>query len=209
MIYILCVGGLQLFLLFVRVKAKEKNDRTSITINNPLSTALQGQLEGLAGGAGSMMKTLASSFLSSTTSILEYDLKEAQSMQRGLLFNMAFLWFVHFKLKQVQPLMIQTASGLLNLFYSPLFQIYVLGRNLERPFKTATSSFAKLQEEAQAKEEDPSVEQISVEEEQHVGKTQNSINDETEDSEGDEDDESDDADDNETASDDDQDADED
>ena len=25
----------------------------------------------------------------------------------------------------------------MNLFYSPLFQVYVLGRNLERPFKTA------------------------------------------------------------------------
>jgi len=29
----------------------------------------------------------------------------------------------------------QTATGFMNLAYSPLFQVYVLGRNLERPFK--------------------------------------------------------------------------
>ncbi|KAL7556936.1 hypothetical protein ACA910_005288 [Epithemia clementina (nom. ined.)] len=164
LLYILYVVGLQLFLLYVRVKAKEANDRTPITISNPLSAALQGQLEGLAGGAGSMMKALASSFLSSTTSILEYDLKEAKSMQRGLLVNMAFLWFIHFKLKQVQPLLIQTASGLLNLFYSPLFQVYVLRRNLERPFKTLAAMMPLPQERVQNVGSPSAVEDISSEE---------------------------------------------
>ena len=154
-VYILYLVCLQLFLLFVRIKAKEANDRTPVNVSNPLSAVLQNQLDGLAGGAGSMMKTLASSLLSSTTTVLEYDLKEANSMQRGLLFNMAFLWFLHFKMKQVQPVMLQTASGFLNIFYSPLFQVYVLGRNLERPFKTLSKSFADSTEEAKLNDGSP------------------------------------------------------
>jgi hypothetical protein len=38
-------------------------------------------------------------------------------------------------MEQVQPLIIQSFTGLVNMIYSPLFQIYVMGRNLERPFK--------------------------------------------------------------------------
>jgi Phosphate transport (Pho88) len=81
-----------------------------------------------------MMKNLASSFLSSSSTVVEYDLKQANSMQSGLIFNMAMNWFLHFKMGQVQPLLIQSMTGLLNLLYSPLFQVYVLGRNLQRPF---------------------------------------------------------------------------
>ena len=83
-----------------------------------------------------MVKNLASQFLSSETTIMEYDLKQAKSMNNGLLFPMLFLWFLHFKMGQLQPLLMQTASGISNLIYSPLFQVYVMGRNLERPYKT-------------------------------------------------------------------------
>jgi hypothetical protein len=38
-------------------------------------------------------------------------------------------------MEQVQPLIIQSFTGIVNLIFSPLFQIYVMGRNLERPFK--------------------------------------------------------------------------
>jgi len=152
--YISYIVILQLFLAYARIKAKAANDRTTITVNNPMSSALQGQMEGLTGGGGAgagVMKMLASSLLSSATSVLEYDLKEVKNMQRGLLFNMAFQWFLHFKMKQVQPLLIQTGSGLLNLYYSPLFQVYVLGKRLERPFKVNTNTMAQLQEmQAQA-----------------------------------------------------------
>jgi hypothetical protein len=55
-------------------------------------------------------------------------------MQSGLIFNMAINWFLHFKMEQVQPLLIQSITGLINMVYSPLFQVYVMGRNLERPF---------------------------------------------------------------------------
>lgn len=60
-------------------------------------------------------------------------------MNSGLLFPMIFLYFLHFKMKQVQPLLMQTVTGVMNMVYSPLFQVYVLGRNLERPFKMTSS----------------------------------------------------------------------
>jgi hypothetical protein len=56
-------------------------------------------------------------------------------MNGGILFNMAFMWLLHFKMGQTQPLFFQTVQGLTNLVFNPLFQCYVLGRNLERPFK--------------------------------------------------------------------------
>jgi hypothetical protein len=58
-----------------------------------------------------------------------------RKMNGSLLFPMILLYFLHFKMKQVQPLLMQTATGIANLIYSPLFQVYLLGRNLERPFK--------------------------------------------------------------------------
>lgn len=142
---------LQLFLLYVRIKAKEANDRTPVKVANPLSNLVQSQLE----SQDAVVKNLASSFLNSESTVLEYDLKQAKSMQNGLLINMCFMWFLHFKLQQIQPLLVQTASGLLNLAYSPLFQVYILGRNLERPFKNpAMKRFDELKaQQAQAQEE--------------------------------------------------------
>jgi len=127
--------ALQLFVLWVRIQAKTRNDRTSIQMTNPISNLLQTQLQG-ADNNNAMMKNLASSFLSSESTVMEYDLKQARSMQGGILFNMCFMWFLHFKMNQMQPLLINTVTGIMNLYYSPLFQVYVLQRNLERPFKS-------------------------------------------------------------------------
>lgn len=162
----------QLVILYVRIQAKTINDRTPIELKNPLSGVLQSQLGGSGSSAG-MMKNLASSFLSSKSTVVEYDLKQAQSMQSGLIFSMLFMWFLHFKMGQVQPLLINSVSGLLNLVYSPLFQVYVLGRNLERPFKSLAAMRAEqaaLQEEenasdkteAKAEEADDEVKQVDV-----------------------------------------------
>jgi Phosphate transport (Pho88) len=127
----------QCFLFYVRIQVKQNNDRTPIELKNPLSSLLQTQLGGPTGGLGgnSMMKSLASSFLSSQSTVLDYDLKEVRGMQSSLIFNMLFMWFLHFKMQQVQPLFIQSVNGLMSMVYSPLFQAYVLRRNLERPFK--------------------------------------------------------------------------
>jgi Phosphate transport (Pho88) len=95
---------------------------------------LQQQFQGTE-NTNAMVKNLASSFLSSESTVVEYDLKQAKGMQGGLMFTMGLMWLLHFKFQQVQPILVQTVSGLMNLFYSPLFQIYVMGRKLERPFK--------------------------------------------------------------------------
>jgi len=149
--------AMQIFILYVRIQAKAANDRTPITLKNPLSSVLQAQLgggsdDGGGGGGAGMMKNLASSFLSSESTIMEYDLKQAKSMQSGMLTNMAFMWFLHFKMGQVQPLIIQTVTGISNMVYSPLFQVYVMGRNLERPYKNPATK--KLDEAAAEDEEE-------------------------------------------------------
>ncbi|CAB9514800.1 ribonuclease T2 activity [Seminavis robusta] len=121
---------LQAFLLYVRIRAKAENDRTPIKLSNPVSNLIQQQLQG-QDSTNAMMKNLASSFLSSESTNLEYDLKQAKGMQGGLLFNMCFMWFLHFKMEQIQPLMVTTVTGLINLVYSPLFQVYVLDEEEE------------------------------------------------------------------------------
>uniref|UniRef100_A0A7S4VV48 Uncharacterized protein n=3 Tax=Ditylum brightwellii TaxID=49249 RepID=A0A7S4VV48_9STRA len=157
----------QLFLAFVRIKARKINDRTPITLSNPLSSVVQSQLsKGGSGGTNDMVKNLAGQFLSSQTTVMEYDLKQAKSMSNSLLFPLAFNWFLHFKMNQVQPLLFQTANGISNLIYSPLFQVYVLGRNLERPFKSANPMAEKVEAmKKQQQEEEEAKKKSTVEEE--------------------------------------------
>lgn len=144
--FVAYVVVMQVFLLYVRLRVKAINDRTEITLSNPLASLVQGAAAGAGGAAGGgaggnfMVKALADQMLSSTTTIYEYDLAQAKKMNSGLLMPMVFLYFLHFKMKQVQPLLMQTATGVMNMVYSPLFQVYVLGRNLERPFKNPGSS---------------------------------------------------------------------
>lgn len=153
--FVTYVAIMQVFLVYVRFRAKAINDRTEITLSNPLASLVQGAAAGGAGGVGGggnfMVKALADQMLSSTTTIYEYDLAQAKKMNSGLLMPMIFLYFLHFKMKQVQPLLMQTATGVMNMVYSPLFQVYVLGRNLERPFKPPGSS---MLDALQTEEED-------------------------------------------------------
>lgn len=116
--------------------AKRNNDRTQIQIQNPMSKMLSSQLEKQPAGANDMVKNLASSFLKTESTVAEYDMGQARNMQGGILFNMALMWLLHFKMQQVQPLMMTSINGLMQLVYNPLFQVYIMGRNLERPFKS-------------------------------------------------------------------------
>jgi Phosphate transport (Pho88) len=130
--------ALQAILLYIRTQAKLQNDQTEITLGSPLSSLLQSQIGGGSSGGSGILKSMASSFLATTSTIVDYDLKQANNMQSGLIMNMMFMWFLHFKMQQVQPLLVQSITGFANMIYSPLFQVYVLGRNLERPFKSPT-----------------------------------------------------------------------
>jgi hypothetical protein len=131
----------QAFVVYVRIQAKMKNDRTPIQLQNPLTSMLESQLDQQLGSGGdhtnTMVKNLASSFLRKESTNLEYDLGQIKGMQGGIVFNLVLMWFLHFKMEQVQPILLSTVNGFVQLFYNPLFQVYVLGRNLQRPFKTA------------------------------------------------------------------------
>jgi hypothetical protein len=157
----------QIFIFYVRIMAKKNNDRTPIQQTNPLSDMLQKQM-GQQGG-NDMVKNLASSFLSSATTVREYDMKQASNMQGGIIFNMAFNWFLHFKMQKTQPLLMQIITGTMQLIYHPLFQVYALGRNLERPFKaqiTAAQKMMEAQKEAAAKGEAAEDEEVENDEEE-------------------------------------------
>jgi hypothetical protein len=133
--FIAYVIAVQIFVLYVRYRAQANNDTTPITISNPLSSLLQQQTTQSTSSSADMVKNIANQLLSSTSTVMEYDLSQAKSMNSGLLFPMLMLWFLHFKMGQVQPLFFQTANGVKDFVMSPLFQVYVLGRNLERPFR--------------------------------------------------------------------------
>jgi len=60
---------------------------------------------------------------------------------------MIMLWFLHFKMGQVQPLFFQTINGLKDFLFSPLLQVHLLGKNLERPFKNKKMEDMKKQQE--------------------------------------------------------------
>ena len=153
LLFIVQLLAQQAFIFYIRVMAKKNNDRTPLILQNPLTDMIEKQM-GAAEGNSDIVKNLANSFLSSETTVMEYDMKQASSMQGGLMFNLAFNWFLHFKLGQVQPLLMQLINGTMQLVYNPLFQVYILGRNLERPFKTQTSAAQKLMEQAQQQQQE-------------------------------------------------------
>lgn len=135
-LFVVYLAVQQSFIFYIRIQAKRNNDRTPVQVKNPLTSMLSSQLEKAPAAANDMVKNLASSFLQTDTTIMEYDMGQAKNMQGGILFNMALMWFLHFKMQQVQPLLVTTINGLLQLAYNPLFQVYILGRNLKRPFKS-------------------------------------------------------------------------
>lgn len=142
----------------MRLVATRRGDTATVEARNPAIDMLLTQIR-LDGNAQEMAKRLTASLLGSETTVMEYDLRQASDMQGGVIVNMLFMWFLHFKLEKVQPLLIQVLMGFFQLGCSPLFQVYVsgsfdrkllrccliltsakvLGRNLERPFKTAKS----------------------------------------------------------------------
>lgn len=140
----------QAFIFYVRVMAKKANNRDPVQVQSPLSSMLSSQLEKQGAGGNDMVKNMASSFLKTESTVMEYDMSQATNMQGGILFNVALMWFMHFKLQQVQPLLVTSINGFLQLAYNPLFQVYVMGRNLERPFKNPVVFKPPTEDDAEA-----------------------------------------------------------
>jgi hypothetical protein len=133
----------QIFLIYARYRIQSINDSTPITTTHPLSSLIPKSNE--ESQTSDMVKNLASQFLSNDSTFKEYDLSQAKSMNNGLLFPMLMLYFLHFKMGQVQPLFFQTINGLKDFLFSPLVQVHVLGKNLERPFKNKKMEDMKAQ----------------------------------------------------------------
>lgn len=149
----------QIFIFYVRFKANTIDDDTPITITNPLSNLIPNSGDDNTGG--DMVKSIANQFLASETTVKEYDLSQAKSMNNSLLMPMAMLWFLHFKMGQVQPLFFQTANGIKDFIFSPLFQVYVLGRHLERPFKNKRLEEMRKQQEMMSGSNNDDDEEVS------------------------------------------------
>merc|ERR1719491_1783800 len=145
---------------------------------------LQSQL----GNKGDIVKNVANSILSSKSTIMEYDLSQAKNMNNGLLLPMVMLFFLHFKMGQVQPLFFQTASGIKSLVTSPLFQVYVLGRNLERPFQNPQMDKMKENQAEQAAEASEQVDDNGTELDQSEEDSDVEDTEESDDSDSDSDD---------------------
>mmetsp|Transcript_53342 Transcript_53342/g.129686 ORF Transcript_53342/g.129686 Transcript_53342/m.129686 type:complete len:279 (+) Transcript_53342:2718-3554(+) len=187
----------QLFIVYVHIRAKMNNDRTSIETTNPVSALLQqGQLDAM-GGQAEMVKNLASTFLKSQTTVMEYDRKQASQMQGKIITEMIFMWFLHFKLGQIQPILMSVVNGLIQLFYNPLFQVYVMGRNLERPFKSPPKPMAPpglTNEENSDETETENSDENAIVDSNTAESNNNEDNDEDEDQEDGNDDDDDDGD---------------
>jgi hypothetical protein len=106
------------------VVAKRTGDTSTVDSINPAMDILMSQIQ-LDGNAQEMAKRLTSSFLSSQMTAMEYDLKQASDLQGGVVVNMIFMWFLHFRFGKIQPLLMQVLMGFLQVVYSPLFQVYV------------------------------------------------------------------------------------
>lgn len=107
------------------IAARRIGDTTVVQVKNQLSDAILSQVNQAEGAPIAIVKQLTSSFLSSETTVMDYDLKQASNMQGGVIFNLCLMWVVHFKLEKVQPLLIHIITSLIQLAYSPLFQVYV------------------------------------------------------------------------------------
>jgi hypothetical protein len=108
--------------------AKVKNDRTPVEVESPFGAMLESQMKkqgvdtNAAGGANDMVKNLASSFLKKQQTVMEYDIGQANGLQWGIIFNIVLMWIMHFKMEQVQPLLVTVVNGFIQLAYNPLFQ---------------------------------------------------------------------------------------
>jgi len=176
----------QLFLIFTRLQAHKINDRTPITISNPLSNMLQSQIGSAV--KGDMVKNMANSILSSESTIMEYDLSQAKNLNNSLLLPMVMLYFLHFKMGQVQPLIYQSVNGFKALLTSPLFQVYALGRNLERPFRNPQADKMKQtldEKSGEVPESQEDVEIVQVEDESDEEDVEESDTDNSDDDDSD------------------------
>ena len=97
------------------------NDETPVKAPMDPLAMLMG---GLGGGGAKPKQTAA-----------EYDQKQLNSLRTSYRIGCLFTCFLHFKLKMTQPLIYSCTSSVVDLFFNPLVNIHLLGKEADGPFK--------------------------------------------------------------------------
>eukprot|EP00903_Cladosiphon_okamuranus_P016072 g14836.t1 len=91
------------------------------------------------GGAASSLGPMLDKMMTSKRPVKKYDMNTIQGMRRGQFWASLLMCYTHLRRGMIKPMMLQASFGVLRMLDSPLFHIYVLGReakgNLARPFK--------------------------------------------------------------------------
>ncbi|KIY45536.1 inorganic phosphate transport PHO88 [Fistulina hepatica ATCC 64428] len=109
---------------YTSMTIKQKNDQTVLKYVEPATP--------MSGEQGKLV----------TTTVRDYDLAEVSKLLRGVYMGIAFIAFMHLYLGYTQPLFMQSAMGLKNLFEAKPVQVHIFGKkaegDLKRPFKAAS-----------------------------------------------------------------------
>lgn len=89
------------------------------------------------------------------SNVYEYDLEQWNSNLKGSLIQLCILGFIHYKWQAAIPLLSQLILGPTKLYSSELFQSYVLGAKIERPFPAPKSPFGDLMKSFTGGAEEP------------------------------------------------------
>lgn len=109
---------------YIKLQIKNKNDLTTIKYQNqksPMQMLLKG---GADDGAEPVI----------TTTVVAYDLEQIETLIKGMYTSWLMMAGMHFYMKYTQPMVMQGISPIKAALEHPLFNAYVLGKEVERPF---------------------------------------------------------------------------
>merc|ERR1711991_130915 len=76
--------------------------------------------------------------------VYEYDMEKWNEALKQSLIQLAILGFFHYKWQAAVPLVTQFVMGPMKLYGSELFQIYIMGAKIERPFPAPKSPWGDM-----------------------------------------------------------------
>ncbi|KAJ3083575.1 hypothetical protein BCR33DRAFT_722317 [Rhizoclosmatium globosum] len=131
---------------YIKNKIEEKNDKTALIYTEAKSMFDPKNVETI------------------TTTVKEYDAKKADETMQQTVLAVVMMGIMHFQFGFIRPLLLQAIMGLRNVYTTPLFELYILGKPatgaLARPWKknmfeppaqTPTPKEAKAIEKKEAK----------------------------------------------------------
>jgi len=101
-------------------------------------------------------------------SVKEYDLSQLKALLSSTAMTIGITAFIHIKFGLVPPLLMQGILAISTLYGNPMFQAYVLGKDLPRPFPEPPGLFSGLSAAfsgEEAKTEEPKENILEVEDE--------------------------------------------